>query len=370
MAMKDRYERYLADRERYFQEVRGLDRRRFLEAAGLAAAGVWATGKLAPHSFQPVDVVHAAAPEKSFTFAYVSDTHLYEKKLNERFIRAILRAVEDVNALSPQPDFVLFGGDLAQLGQPGELAEGAQILKAIKAPVKMMVGEHDWYLDMGAGWRKSFGKDVYSFDHKGVHFVVLNSVIVEDYWTGPKLSPMERMLAMAQLDNPNGRPFTVGAEQRDWLAKDLAAVKKDTPLIVFSHSPLYKIYKPWNFWTDDAEEVQKLLAPFTNATVIHGHTHQMLSNRIGNIHFHGMLSTAWPWPYAPQGLPKLTVRMNRADPFDEADGCGNGKVDVLSAGHVDKGYNFWSRNPVRVSSAYLGSDGAADAPARETDVNY
>ena len=161
------------------------------------------------------------------------------------------------------------------------------------------------------------------------------------------------MLAMAQLDNPNGRPFTVGDAQRDWLKNDLAKVKPETPVIVFSHSPLYKIYKAWNFWTDDAEEVQKLLAPFKSVTVIHGHTHQMLSNRIGNIHFHGMLSTAWPWPYAPQGLPKLTVRMNRADPFDEFDGCGDGSIDVLKAGHVDKNYNLWSRNPVKVSAAYL-----------------
>ena len=27
----------------------------------------------------------------------------------------------------------------------------------------------------------------------------------------------------------------------------------------------------------------------------------MLTNRIGNIDFHGFLSTAWPWPYAPTG---------------------------------------------------------------------
>jgi hypothetical protein len=105
-------------------------------------------------------------------------------------------------------------------------------------------------------------------------------------------------------------------------------------------------------------------------SVIHGHTHQMLSHRIGNIHFHGMLSTAWPWPYAPQGLPKLTVRMNRSDPFDEKDGSGDGTIDVFNNGRVDKHYNLWSRNPVRVSAAYLSSDGAADAPSRETDVNY
>jgi hypothetical protein len=96
----------------------------------------------------------------------------------------------------------------------------------------------------------------------------------------------------------------------------------------------------------------------------------MLSHKVGNIHFHGMLSTAWPWPYAPEGLPKLTVRMNRADPFDEFDGCGDGRVDVLKGGYVDKHYNLWSRNPIRVSARYLNSDGATDGPPREIDVNY
>jgi 3',5'-cyclic AMP phosphodiesterase CpdA len=368
--MKDQYKRYLADRTMYLDRVARLTRRDFVNAAGQAAAAALATGKLLPHSFQTVEVVRAQSPETSFTFAYISDTHLYERKLNQRFVRAALKAIYDLNALDPKPDFVLFGGDLAQLGQPGELAEGAQLLKSLKPKLYMMVGEHDWYFDMGEAWRQHFGSDVYSFDHKGVHFVVLNSVLVEDYWTGTKVTPMERMLAMAQPDHPNSHPFTVGAEQRDWLRKDLANLPKETPLIVFSHSPLYKIYKAWNFWTDDAEEVQKILAPFESVTVIHGHTHQMLSHKVGNIHFHGMLSTAWPWPYAPEGLPKLTVRMNRADPFDEFDGCGDGRVDVLKGGYVDKHYNLWSRNPIRVSARYLNSDGATDGPPREIDVNY
>jgi hypothetical protein len=98
------------------------------------------------------------------------------------------------------------------------------------------------------------------------------------------------------------------------------------PIIVFSHSPLYKLYRPWNFWTDDAEDVQAILQRFDHVTVLHGHTHQVLTNRIGNIQFHGMLSTAWPWPYAPQGLPALTVQMNRPNPFDPT-------TDSATAGH-------------------------------------
>src|SRR6185503_19640201 len=118
---------YLEDRDAYFGRVARLGRRDFVKAAGLAAVGAAATGKVLPHSFQPVDVVRADGP--SFRFAYVSDSHLYEKTLNERFVRAILKAVDDVNAMSPQPDFVLFGGDLAQLGKPGELTLGRDILK-------------------------------------------------------------------------------------------------------------------------------------------------------------------------------------------------------------------------------------------------
>jgi 3',5'-cyclic-AMP phosphodiesterase len=369
---------YLTERERYFRKVTALSRRDFIRAAGVAAATAAAAGKVAAHSFQlinfnaaaPDQAVGAAASAKSFTIAYVSDSHLYEKTLNERFVRAAVKAVADVNALDPQPDFVLFGGDLAQLGQSKELELGKQILDELKPKRYMMVGEHDWFLDMGEKWRELFGKETYSFEHKGVHFVVLLSVIVEDYWTAPKMTPMQRMLAMAQLDNPNGRPFTVGAAQREWLKNDLANVPKTTPIVVFSHSPLYKVYKPWNFWTDDAEQVQAILAPFKTVTVIHGHTHQMLSNRIGNISFHGLLSTAWPWPYAPQGLPKLTVQMNRADPFDEFDGCGDGSIDILKDGNVDKKYNLWSRNPIRVSARYLASDGKEDPPASASDPNY
>jgi 3',5'-cyclic-AMP phosphodiesterase len=365
--MRDRYDAYLDRRTEYFRRLSLLSRRDFVRASGLAAAGAAAFAQPGPHSFQSVEVQAQGLP---FTFAYLSDSHLFERALNERFVRAILKAVDDINDLDPQPDFVLFGGDLAQLGQEKEIEEGAQILKAIKAPVRMMVGEHDWYLDLGEAWRKRFGKDVYSFDHKGVHFAVLNSVIVDDYWTANRMSRMERMVAMARMDNPATPPFRVGESQRDWLRSDLANLADETPVIVFSHSPLYKIYRRWNFWTEDAEQVQALLARFKSATVIHGHTHQMLSHRIGSIHFHGMLSTAWPWPYAPEGLPKLTVRMNRADPLDEFDGCGNGSIDIAASGRVDKNHNLWSRRPIKVSARYLDSDGLLSRPPRETDVNY
>jgi 3',5'-cyclic AMP phosphodiesterase CpdA len=287
--------RYYEEREAVFRGLEQLDRRGFLKASAAAFGACAGAGILAPGSFANIRVAHAAG-DPGFRFAYISDSHLYVTEKNDRFARALMRAVEDINRLDPPPDFVLYGGDLAQLGRPEELDTGAKILKDLKVPVKMMVGEHDWYYDMGEKWKALFKEPTYSFEHKGVHFVVLNSVIEEDFWTARGLSPAERMGTVAGLDNGAQNPFTVGDEQIAWLKKDLAGVPKDTPLIVFSHSPLYKLYKKWNFWTDDAEKVQDVLKPFKKVTVIHGHTHQLLTHRIGNIHFHGMLSTAWPWP--------------------------------------------------------------------------
>jgi hypothetical protein len=154
------------------------------------------------------------------------------------------------------------------------------------------------------------------------------------------------MAEMAGLDNPNGSPFMVGDKQREWLKKDLAKVKKDTPIVVFSHSPLQKIYKGWNFWTEDAEQVQALLEPFAQVNVLYGHVHQIQYNQIGNIAFNSAMATAWPWPYpssyakADSYMPVLTVPMNRADPFHERDATGWQFVDIDS-GRVGARYQLY-----------------------------
>src|SRR5580700_8623222 len=147
--------KHLEERESMFRGLQNLDRRSFLKVStGAAAAALAAGASNHFHSFLPVSVAYAAEGPagQGFSFAYISDSHLYAKKTNERFVRQLLRAVDDVNKLDPQPDFVLYGGDLAQLGGKEELDLGAQILKALKAPLRMMVGEHDWYFDMGQHW--------------------------------------------------------------------------------------------------------------------------------------------------------------------------------------------------------------------------
>lgn len=313
-----------------------MKRRDFIKTSGMALAG-----SILPMSLIQVGCADQGAEGggESFTFAVISDAHLQQIK-GTKFVRnwdmGLKKAVAECNMMDPKPDFILFGGDLAQMGKAAELDHGAEILSALRAPVRMMLGEHDYYLDLGEHWQKSFGDTHYSFDHKGVHFVVLNSILVEDAWINKWETPMQRMQTMAGLDDPNGSPFMVGQEQRAWLKKDLEKIPKDKPLVVFSHSPLQKIYKGWNFWTDDAELVQDILKPFDKVNVIYGHVHQIEYNKIGNISFNSVMSTSWPWPYpasyaqGPSYLPKLTIEMNRADPFFERDATGWQMINVHS----------------------------------------
>ena len=310
-------------------------------------------GVLATLNCLPVNMVELAFadPRQNFTFAHISDAHIQQiqgAKFVRNWDRGLIRAVAETNLLSPKPDFVIFGGDLAQLGKKSELDHGAEMLSKLDYKVYPVMGEHDYYLDLGEYWSELFGPHHSSWDHKGIHFVVLNSVLTYDPWTYERWpSAEQRMLEMAGLDNPNGSPFMVGEKQRNWLREDLKKVKKDTPIVVFSHSPIQKIYKGWNFWTEDAEEVQALLRPFEDVTVIYGHVHQIQYNQIDNIRFHAVMATAWPWPYpqsyaqAESHLPRLTVPMNRADPFFERDATG-WQIINMDSGHASIRYNLYN----------------------------
>ena len=312
-----------------------------------------ATGSLALAASLPVSLVKLAFADakQDFTFAYISDAHIQHIRGNQfvrNWDRGLIRAVSETNLLQPKPDFVIFGGDLAQLGTKPELDHGAEIMSGLRYKTYYVMGEHDYYLDLGAYWEKLFGPQYYSFDHKGVHFVVLNSILTYDEWTYNRWPTAEqRMLEMAGLDNPNGSPFMVGEKQRQWLKDDLARVDRKTPVVVVSHSPLQKIFKGWNFWTEDAEEVQSLLKPFDKVTVLYGHVHQIQYNQIGNISFNAVMATAWPWPYPqsyvqePSYLPTLTVPMNRADPFFERDATGWQTIN-LDTGRVGVNYTLYN----------------------------
>lgn len=333
-----------------------MTRRTFLHKSLVYGAAGAATYALLP-LINTMDVAFAANGQ-SFRFAWLSDTHLYPKSLNTRFVDKMVRAIKDIQGMNPPADFLIFGGDLAQLGDPVELKLGAELLGEIKIKKHFIPGEHDWYLDMGKTWSKMFGAPPWTFDHKGVRFIGLDTVSHgPDYWTARKMTPQERMGHMATLDGSVAGPWAgLGSEQLKWLNSTLAGWGKDKPVIIFSHNPLYEYYPQWNFWVRDWREVHEILKPYSNVTNIHGHTHQALYNEIGKLRSIGMLATSWPWPYAPEGVPVLTRPMIRADPGDHFDAVGWSTLAVSGMAKVEYEYMMWRKEVFATAPVDSGTE--------------
>lgn len=295
------------------------------------------------------DVAYAqdSGATESFKFAWISDTHLYPKEVNTRFVEKAVRAVQEVKAMDPPADFLIFGGDLAQLADPVELQLGKEIIDELDIPKFFIPGEHDWYLDMGKTWENLFGTSPWTVDHKGVRLIGLDTVSrAMDFWSDTGMNAEERMAHMATLDGAMGGEWAgVGREQLDFLSSTLSDWPQDQPVIVFSHNPLYEYYPPWNFWVRDWRQVQEILQPFTRITNLHGHTHQVLYNEIGAMRSIGMLATSWPWPYAPEGVPALTRPMVRANPGDPFDGVGWGQLAFNADDQmIENQYMMWRQD--------------------------
>ena len=73
-----------------------------------------------------IDIAYAA--DQPFKFAWISDTHLYPKSVNTRFVEKVKRAAKEVQAMNPPADFMIFGGDLAQLGRAKTRTRGSALV--------------------------------------------------------------------------------------------------------------------------------------------------------------------------------------------------------------------------------------------------
>jgi hypothetical protein len=258
---------------------KGIDRREFLKLAGIGGV-VFASG-LAGFSRTTTGAV---APE-DFYFVQMSDTHwgFRDEKANPDWSGTLKKAVTAVNGLDPQPEFVLFTGDLSHTtDDPKErrkrLSEFREIVGGLKAgTVRFMPGEHDASLDNGEAFRELFGKTHYTFEHKGFHFIV--------------------------LDNVSDPAAVIGESQLQWLADDLKGRDKEAPVVVMTHRPLFDLYPQWDWATRDGAKAVDLLMPFQHVTVFYGHIHQENHHQTGHIAHHSAMGLMYPLP-APGSVPK------------------------------------------------------------------
>ncbi|HWA88259.1 MAG TPA: metallophosphoesterase [Opitutus sp.] len=272
----------------------GIDRRGFLKCMAWAGTGVLWTlsgGVLTSRALGETagaDGSALAAPAGTLNFVQISDSHIGFKQPANRDVAGTFReTVARINALPVAPEFILHTGDLTHLAEADEFDLLSEMVKDCRTKQVFYVpGEHDVQSDNGALYRERFGKGTlgsgwYSFEQKGVHFVGLVNVQgVSDGGLG-----------------------VLGAEQLDWLAKDLAPLSADTPVVVFAHVPLWLVYPKWGWGTDDGAKALALLKRFGSVTVLNGHIHQVVQKVEGNITFHTARSTAFPLP-APGTAPK------------------------------------------------------------------
>jgi 3',5'-cyclic AMP phosphodiesterase CpdA len=265
-----------------------FDRRDFLKLSGVAgvvfASGLGRWGQ-------------ALAAQEDFYFLQMSDTHwgFEGPAVNPEAATTLPRAIALVNALPRQPDFIVFTGDLIHTS-PDE-AERRRRLQSFQATVaaltvkdlRFLPGEHDAGLDLGRIYHDIFGASTYSFDHKGVHFIV--------------------------LDNVSSPEAALGDAQLAWLKADLAARGNGDPIVVLTHRPLFDLYPAWDWATQDGDRALELLMPYRNVTVFYGHIHQEHHHMTGHIAHHAARSLIFPQP-APGSQPKrLPVPWDPAHPF-------------------------------------------------------
>ncbi len=264
-----------------------IDRRGFLECMAWTGAGVLWTASGGMLSSR---LISSASAEEagSFSFVQISDTHVgFKGQANADATVTLRQVVDRINAMQPAPAFVIHTGDQTHGQKPGAFDAVAEILKSVKAEKTFYVpGEHDVFLDGGTEYLSRYGQGTVggngwqSFDYKGTHFVGLVNVLK---YKGEGMGAL-------------------GEAQLEWLEKDVAPLGPSTPVVVFTHVPLWAVYPKWGWTTEDAARALAYLKRFGSVTVLNGHIHQVLQKVEGNVTFHTALSTAFPQP-APGSAP-------------------------------------------------------------------
>jgi hypothetical protein len=279
-------------------QTRELRRRQFLQ---LSAYGGAVFASALP------SIGNAAIDD--FYFVQLSDPHWgFDGPENPDSHGTLPKAIAAVNALDEPPDFIVFTGDLTHTtDNPVErrkrMREVQDMTKQLKVKdLHFMPGEHDAALDKGRAFTEFFGPTRYTFDHKGVHFIVLDNV-----------------------SDPAAR---LGDDQLAWLAADLARQPSDARIVVFTHRPLFDLYPQWDWATRDGARAIEILTTQPNVTVFYGHIHQEHHHMTGHIAHHAAKGLMFPLP-APGSQPKrVPVPWDASQPYK---GLGFREVEAEAA---------------------------------------
>ncbi len=275
-----------------------MQRRKFLQNISLLSAAA---------TLPQLTQAEPAKKKKYFTTAFISDIHIKPSEIAEAGMQ---KALQNINQLKPQPDFIINGGDsiMDALAADKEKTQAQwdlfnKIMQAEKKlSVKHCIGNHDiwgWQLKAdvkndalyGKAWwlqQTGYTKTFYSFTQSNWHFIVLDSV----------------------QENNGGYIALLDDEQFLWLQNELEA-NKEKMICIVSHIPImsfcsamfFKDMLPNGDWKlsrallhTDARKIKDLFKKYNNIKAcLSGHIHlQDEVNYLGIKYFcNGAISGNW-----------------------------------------------------------------------------
>ena len=174
-------------------------------------------------------------PAGALRFVQISDSNLgFRAAANTAAEESFAEAIHQINALPYEPAFVMHTGDLTPLATAAQFNQVKQMMTGLRTGHVLTVpGEHDSIDDAGQKYRAALGAGTrgdgwYSFDLQAVHFIALVNTL--------------RLEKLGHL----------GTDQLDFVRRDVAGLSSDTPVVVFSHTPLFAMYPTWGWGADDA----------------------------------------------------------------------------------------------------------------------
>jgi 3',5'-cyclic AMP phosphodiesterase CpdA len=257
------------------------------------------------------------AQESSFKFAFFTDIHLSGEASGARFV-ALQQAIDHAKAQGI--DFILSGGDQVDVDglKADRLADAKKLYKSYQNLTReagiswyYTLGNHDRYYHFdqeekvkGEGlFNAHFGPSYYHFDHKGIRFIVLNSV---------------------EMVNGN---YALSELQVHWLNELLDQTPNNQPIIVSTHVPFLSVYYPvleGRYTSTDTFANQKQVfdrfADHNLALVLQGHNHLYEEIHVKGVPFitAGAVSASWwggPFHGTEEGYLIIHVENNRVTWF-------------------------------------------------------
>ncbi|GAB3652846.1 metallophosphoesterase [Echinicola sediminis] len=255
-----------------------IDRRKFLKLSALFGGGICLSSFISDLGKEKIRV--GLVTDSHYAEADSRGTRYYRESLDKmkEFIHEMNRE---------KVDFILHLGDFKDQDEQQKeedtlrfLRDLEEVYAGFKGPRYHCLGNHDvdsirkgQFLQniINTGIPKD--KSYYSFDQKGVHFVVLDANYHQDgrdhYYK----------------EGANWQDANIPEAEMEWLRKDLASTS--LPTLVFCHHPLFE------YWHGESrmhvrnyQEIQEIMQSSGKVmAAFHGHVHEERFEQIGGIHY-------------------------------------------------------------------------------------